>query len=127
MHLCPALGELRLSGWFALPILFLGSVAGVAAALFAGTGSGSVALSTPLLFGCAAALTLLTSGHVAWRGARSKHAFTGTYVLVLLMGALALDGMQLPVPGALALGAVCTVALGRILFRSRVGTPCPAR
>ncbi|QGK71187.1 hypothetical protein GIY23_18150 [Allosaccharopolyspora coralli] len=125
--LCPALGKLRLTGWLALPVLFLFSVAGVAAALFAGTGSDNVALSTPLLFGCAVAVTLLTSGNVAWRRARWKHATTGTYVLTLLMGALTLDGLQLPVPETLAVGAVGIAALGLLLFRNRSRGPCPAR
>ena len=127
VHLCPALGDLRLSAWLALPVLFLLSVAGVAAALFAGTGSDSVSLSAPLLFGCASALSLLTSGHVEWRTVRQRWMFTGLYLAVLIGAALGFDGVRTPVDVTLALGAVAAVVLGAILLRNRPARTCPTQ
>ena len=108
-------------------MLFLLSAAGVAAALFAGLGSDTVSLSAPLLFGCASALSLLTSGHVEWRTAQQRWVFTGLYVAVLLGAALGFDGVRTPVHVTLALGAVAAVVLGGVLLRHRPAKTCPTR
>nr|WP_228047033.1 hypothetical protein [Saccharopolyspora sp. HNM0983] len=131
--LCPVLGRLTVWTWLCLPLLFLGSAAGVAALLELllhpiGDAHRDLALSTPLLLGFSAGLALLSSGHVRW-APRWQLLLRGGYPMLMLGCALARDRIELPLPAALLIGLPAAVLLGLVLIRYRPTndrTRCPA-
>lgn len=127
MLLCPSLGELTVRSWLLLPLLFLGSSAGIAAVLglllepassSPPLGPQDVALSSPLLFGVAATLAVLSGQHVRWASPRQRRWLRTGYPLLLLVAALSQDDLHLPGYLALTIGAVATALLVAFLARS---------
>lgn len=120
--------------WICLPPLFLGSAAGAAALLDlllhpAADTSRHLTLSVPLLLGFAAAIALLSSGHVQW-GLRGQLALRGGYPLLMLACALVRDRIELPLQAALLIGAVAGGLSGVLLIRyrpteDRIDCPAP--
>ncbi|WP_433869904.1 hypothetical protein [Saccharopolyspora sp. CA-218241] len=127
MLLCSVMGRLTIRSWALLPVLFLTSAAGIAAALDVLLGHPVIGhetvLSAPLLFGAAAGLMLLADGHVDWRGRWQRYALRFTYPLALVVCAVAVDGLHLPSAAALGFGSVALVLLCRLLA-STGNAPC---
>lgn len=133
--LCPALGKLAPARWLALPLLFLGSAGGLTALLELvitpdPAYNEDVAVSAPLLFGCAAALTLLTGTKVTWASRVQRGVLLPGYPIVLLTCALGLDDLHVPMAAALPLGAIAATLLIVLLVRQcdgqSSGCPCSA-
>ncbi|APU13467.1 MULTISPECIES: hypothetical protein [Actinoalloteichus] len=103
--LCRVADLVTVRSWLLLPPLFLATVVGLAGAICAVAGT-DVALSSPILFGSAAAIAMVTSVDVDWHGIRALRWAGWAYVGVLLLPALMIDGIELPVPIALAIGLV---------------------
>ncbi|MCI2416606.1 hypothetical protein MOQ72_04160 [Saccharopolyspora sp. K220] len=121
--LCSVLGTLTVRSWVSLPLLFLGSVAGVAALLDLlfeqnPAPNDDLSLSAPLLFGFAAGLSLLSGSHVRWSFQWQRRGLRFTYPLLMVACALATDGLQLPVFAALTIGPVAAALLAVLLIRA---------
>ena len=109
--------------WLSLPLLFLGSAAGIAASLVLmldqhPTLVRDVVLSAPLLFGVAATLALLSGSHVRWAARRQRRWLRFTYPSALFGIALGTDFLHIPAPLALASGVVATTLLVAFLVRN---------
>ncbi|MDA3627998.1 hypothetical protein [Saccharopolyspora oryzae] len=123
MLLCSVLGRLAVRSWVLLPLLFLGSAAWVAALLQLALQPHSpmtqdLDLSAPLLFGFAAALTALSSGHVRWSTRWQRNVLRFAYPLLLVACALAVDGLEVPLVAALVAGPVSAALLIITLVRA---------
>ncbi|GAA0515734.1 hypothetical protein GCM10011581_47190 [Saccharopolyspora subtropica] len=106
-----------------LPLLFVGSAAGVAALLDVllshdRTLDQELSLSAPLLFGFAAALSMLSANHVRWTFRWQRRGLRFSYPLLMLVCALALPGLELPVVAALTVGPVAFALLAALLVRA---------
>lgn len=130
---CAGLEELSLRSWLLLPLLFVGSAAGVAGVLYVSVGGGGTAafrdpvlLSTPLLFGPAAALAILTGGSVRWRSRSQRHGLTLLYSATMLVLALGFGDIRLWLGFALGFGAVALGFLVTLVLRHRSLTRCRA-
>jgi hypothetical protein len=120
---CPAFGTLAVRSWVLLPVLFLGSSAGVAALLKLTllrhpAYDPDVTLSAPLLFGFAATLALLSASSVQWSSPRQRRWLRMGYPVLMLGGALGLDSFQLPLIAALGIGTVAVTLLAVLVFHS---------
>lgn len=109
--------------WLSLPLLFLGSAAGVAASLVLmldqhPTLVRDVVLSAPLLFGVAATLALLSGSNVRWAARWQRRWLRFTYPAALFGVALGTDFLHVPAPLALMSGIVATTLLVAFLIRS---------
>ncbi|WP_093271058.1 hypothetical protein [Saccharopolyspora shandongensis] len=129
MLLCSVLGKLTLRTWVSLPLLFLCSAAGVAALLDVllvqhVSFDQDLDLSAPLLFGSAAALTVLSANHVRWTSGWRRSLRFG-YPLLMVAGALALDGLRMPVFAALAIGPAAAALLATLLVRAHRDRDAP--
>ncbi|GAA4828667.1 hypothetical protein [Saccharopolyspora rosea] len=131
MLLCSVLGRLTVRSWVSLPLLFVGSTVGVAAVLDLVVGRAHVlhqdlTVSAPLLFGFAAALTLLSGDQVRWTFRWQRRGLRFPYPLLLAACALTADGVRLPVPAALVVGVVALALLTLLLVRGhRDPVECP--
>ncbi|MEV0051643.1 hypothetical protein AB0H34_14225 [Saccharopolyspora shandongensis] len=129
MLLCSVLGKLTLRTWVSLPLLFLCSAAGVAALLNVllvqyVSFDQDLDLSAPLLFGSAAALTVLSANHVHWTSGWQRRLRFG-YPLLMVACALALDGLRVPVFAALAIGPAAAALLATLLVRAHRDRDAP--
>ncbi|GAB3276961.1 hypothetical protein GCM10027563_04460 [Parasphingorhabdus pacifica] len=128
--LCPSLGDLTVRSWVTLPLLFLGSSAGITAVLgllveSQPTLTQSVALSAPLLFGVAATLALISGHHVRWAARWQRRWLRFPYPGVMLVIALGNDYLRVPALVALVAGAVATTLLVVFVVRTaREPTEC---
>ncbi|KEI43120.1 hypothetical protein [Saccharopolyspora rectivirgula] len=125
--LCPLFGRLTVWTWTLLPLLFLGSAMGVAAALDLlwhehQEINHELVLSAQLLLGGSAALTLLTGQHVDWRLAKPWQLLRYGYPVVLFTTALCTDTVQLSMATSLAVGSVAAALLGVLLTRGHRNT-----
>jgi len=117
--LCAAGRPLTLTTWLVLPLLFSTAVLGVAGVggLLVGA-PGHLALSSPV-FGAGVAVGVAASGSVRWTASWQRVWLRWPYLAsVLLLGAL-LDGVRVPVPAVVGLGAPVTALLVGQYFLER--------
>ncbi|MFC7340982.1 hypothetical protein [Saccharopolyspora griseoalba] len=120
--LCAFLGRLTIRSWMLLPLLFLGSASGVAAlldhALRQPDLDGYLTLSTPLLFGFAAGLTIVSAGNVRWGQRWQRIGLRFGYPVLMIACAIGLNGLVLPRAVALAIGPLAVLLLATLLVRT---------
>jgi hypothetical protein len=122
---CPALNDLGLRTWLALPLLFVCSAAGFAALVAVTVDATVIDLSPPLLLGSAAALSVLTGSHVAWPSPAHRRALMAIYPGSMVACALSLDRALLPTTSTLAIGLASALVLTAVLIRNQSRAPCP--
>ncbi|KAA2259422.1 hypothetical protein F0L68_21005 [Solihabitans fulvus] len=118
--LCATRRPLAVSMWLAVPLLFAASVLTLTA--LAGAALGGLGWHVSLsvaVFGAATAVTAAVSDNVSWAAAWQRRWLRWPYLAVVLAAGVALDGVRLPTPLALAIGMPATVLLVVESVRSR--------
>ncbi|AHI00982.1 hypothetical protein KALB_7624 [Kutzneria albida DSM 43870] len=126
--LCEPGRALPLPLWFAVPVLFVASVAGLTgtASLALGIAGGQLPMSTEV-FGAAAAVTLVLSGGVrSWRKP-VRRVLSWLYPLAVLALGIGLSWLAVPTGLAVAVGLPATAAAVALCVWARGPRPEESR